>query len=216
MKDTTSYNQSFIDLCCLTWRLVFATRRLVFVTSRLVFVTCRLVFVTRRIQKWPYVKFSKSFIFISSSEIPTGILFPQSIHLCYIGVLWSIRVGNYLRSSFWLGECGFAKVVLIVDYVSPYSYDDSMCALWWLSYASMSWKIYPFTLETIQFSGRGYLENVTDSWCGIFNLRLAERWVPNVRLNLLGNSWASDALCSLLRVSCRVNTLRCGVGYVSL
>ena len=41
----------------------------------------------------------------------------------------SIRVGNYLRSSLRLGECGFAKVVSIVDYVSPYSYDDSMCVL---------------------------------------------------------------------------------------
>ena len=40
-----------------------------------------------------------------------------------------MRVRNYLRSSFCLGECGFAKVVLIVDYVSPYSYDDSMCVL---------------------------------------------------------------------------------------
>ena len=40
----------------------------------------------------------------------------------------------------------------------------------------------------IQFSGRGYLENVTDSRYAIFNLELVERWVPNLRLNLLGNS----------------------------
>ena len=44
------------------------------------------------------------------------------------------------------------------------------------------------TLETIQSSGRGYLENVTDSRCAIFYLELVERWVPNMRLNLLGNS----------------------------
>ena len=132
-------------LVFVTCRLVFATRRLVFVTHRLVFVTRRLVFVTRRlvfvtrgVQKWPYVKFSNSFIFVSLSETPTGILFPQSIHLCYIGVLWSIRVGNYLHSSFRFGECGFAKVVLIAGYVSPYSYDVSMCASWRLSYASMT------------------------------------------------------------------------------
>ena len=43
-------------------------------------------------------------------------------------------------------------------------------------------------LETIQFSGHGYLENVTDSLCAIFNLELVERWVPIMRLNLLGNS----------------------------
>ena len=52
----------------------------------------------------------------------------------------------------------------------------------------MSYKIYLLTLEMIQFSVRGYLENVTDSRCGIFNLELVERWVPNLRLNLLGNS----------------------------
>ena len=40
----------------------------------------------------------------------------------------------------------------------------------------------------IQFSGGGYLENVTDSRCAIFNLELVERWVPNLRLDLLGNS----------------------------
>ena len=106
-------------LVFVTHRLVFVTRRLVFVTRRLVFVTHRLVFVTRRVQKWPYVKFSNSFIFVSLSETQTGILFPQSIHLCYIGVLWSIRVENYLHSCFRFGECGFAKVVLIVGYVSP-------------------------------------------------------------------------------------------------
>ena len=49
-------------------------------------------------------------------------------------------------------------------------------------------KIYLLTLETIQFSPRGYLENVTDSRCAIFNLELVEHWVPNLRLNLLGNS----------------------------
>ena len=60
------------------------------------------------------------------------------------------------------------------------------------------------------------LENVTDSRCAIFKLELVERWVPNLRLNLLGNSWPSDALSSLLRVCCQVITLRCGVGYISL
>ena len=40
----------------------------------------------------------------------------------------------------------------------------------------------------IQFSGPGYLENVTDSKCAIFILELVKHWVPNVRLNLLGNS----------------------------
>ena len=40
----------------------------------------------------------------------------------------------------------------------------------------------------IKFFGGGYLENVTDSRCVIFNLELVERWVPNLRLNLLGNS----------------------------
>ena len=156
---TTSYNGSLIVLCCLTRRVmfmsrrrvfftyrlmlvsrksIFVTRRLTFMCLRIVLVRCRIVFVTRRLQKCSYVKFSKSLFFVSSSQSPTGILFPQSIHLCYIGVLWSIKVGNYLRSSFSLGECGFAKVVLIADYVSPYSYDDSMCALWQLSYASMS------------------------------------------------------------------------------
>ena len=49
-------------------------------------------------------------------------------------------------------------------------------------------KIYPLTLEMIPFSGGGYLENVTDSRCAIFNLELIERWVPNLRCNLLGNS----------------------------
>ena len=80
-------------LLFVTCRLVFVTRRLVFVTRRLVFVTCRLVFVTRRlvfatrrlvfvtrrVQNCPYIKFSKSFIFVSPSETPTGILFPQLI-----------------------------------------------------------------------------------------------------------------------------------------
>ena len=101
--------------------------RLVFVIRRLTFMSLRMVFVTHRVQKCSYIKFSKSLIFVSSSQSPIGILFPQSIHLCYIGVLLSIRVGNYLRSSFQLGECGLANVVLIVDYVAPYSYDDSMC-----------------------------------------------------------------------------------------
>ena len=49
-------------------------------------------------------------------------------------------------------------------------------------------KIYLLTPETIQFSAPGYLENVTDSRCAIFNLELVEHWVPNLRLNLLGNS----------------------------
>ena len=49
-------------------------------------------------------------------------------------------------------------------------------------------KIYLLTLEMIQFSDRGYLENVSDSRCAIFNLELVERWVPNLRLNFLGNS----------------------------
>ena len=80
----------------------------------------------------------------------------------------------------------------------------------------MSQKIYLLTLERIQFSGDGYLENITDSRCAILNLELVERWVPNLRLNLLGNSRPSDALSSLLRVHCKVFTLRCGVGYVSL
>ena len=101
MNDTTSYNHSFMDLCCLTRRVMFLSHRLVFltgsrmfmshrivfVTHRIVFVTCRIVFVTRRVQKCPCVKFSKSLIFISPSQSPTGILFPQLIHLCYIGVL---------------------------------------------------------------------------------------------------------------------------------
>ena len=111
-NDTTSYNGSLIVLCCLTRRprsltrrlifvtrrLVFVTHRLVFVTRRLVFVTRRLVFVTRRVQKCSYVKFSKSPIFVSPSETPTGILFPQSIHLCKIGVLSMVR--NSLCSRF--------------------------------------------------------------------------------------------------------------------
>ena len=121
-----------------TRRLTFMSRRIVFVTRQLTIMSQRIVFVTRRVQKRSYIKFSKSLIFVSSSQSPTGILFPQLIHLCYIGVLWSVRVGNYLRSSFRLGECDFAKVALIVDYVYLYSYDDSMCVLWRLSYASMS------------------------------------------------------------------------------
>ena len=52
----------------------------------------------------------------------------------------------------------------------------------------MSLKIYRLASETIPFSDHGYLGNVTDSRCAIFNLRLVEHWVPNVRLNLLGNS----------------------------
>ena len=40
---------SFIDLCCLTCRVMFMTRRLIFVTRRFIFVTRRLVFVTRRL-----------------------------------------------------------------------------------------------------------------------------------------------------------------------
>ena len=40
----------------------------------------------------------------------------------------------------------------------------------------------------IQFSGDGYWENVTDSQCATFNLELVEHWVPNLRLNVLGNS----------------------------
>ena len=111
-------------LVFVTRRLVFVTRRLVFVTRRLVLVTRRLVFITCRVQKCSYIKFSKSFTFVSPSETPTGILPPHSIHLCYIGVLSSTRVGNSLCSKFRFGECGFAKVVSIVGYVSPYSYDD--------------------------------------------------------------------------------------------
>ena len=115
MNDTTSYNKSFIDLCChtrrvmfmcrrlvfvtrrltfmsrilvfVTRRVMFMSRRLVFVTGRLTFMSRRIVFVTSRVQKCSYIKFSKSLIFVSSSKSPTGILFPQSIHLCYIGVL---------------------------------------------------------------------------------------------------------------------------------
>ena len=49
-------------------------------------------------------------------------------------------------------------------------------------------KIYLLTLETIHFSAHGYLENVTDSRCAIVNLELVDCWVPNLRLNLLGNS----------------------------
>ena len=101
--NNTSYNGSLIVLCCLT--RIF-------------------VFVTHRVQKCSYIKFSKSFIFVSPSETPTRILPPQSIHLCYIGGLSSTRVGNSLCSKFRFGECGFAKVVSIVGYVSPYSYDD--------------------------------------------------------------------------------------------
>ena len=151
-NDPMSYNGTLIALCCLTRRLVFVTsrlvfvtRRLVFVTRRLVFVTCRLVFVTRRlvfvtcrlafvtrrlvfvtsrVQKCSFVKLSKGFIFVSPSETLTGILPPQSIHLYYIVVLSSTRVGNSLCSRFQFGECGFAKVVSIVGYVSSYSYDD--------------------------------------------------------------------------------------------
>ena len=143
---TSSNNGSLIILCCpthrvmfmscrlvfVTSRLMFMSRRLVFVTRRLTFMLCRIVFATRRVQKCSYIKFSKSLFFVSSSQSPTGLFFPQSIHLFYIGVLWSIRVRNYLCSSFWFDKWGFAKVVLIVDYVSPYSYDDSMCVLWWL------------------------------------------------------------------------------------
>ena len=98
MNNTMSYNGTLIVLCCLTCRFVFVTcrfvfvkcrlifvsGRLVFVTSRLVFVTCRLVFLTRRVPKCSYIKFSESFIFVSPSETPTGILPPQSIHLCYM------------------------------------------------------------------------------------------------------------------------------------
>ena len=79
-------------LVFVTHKLVFVTRRLVFVVRRLILVTCRLVFITCRVQKCSYVKFSKSFIFVSPNEIPTGILPPQSIHLYYIGVLSSTRV----------------------------------------------------------------------------------------------------------------------------
>ena len=92
MNDTTSYNQPFIDLCYLTCRVMFMSRRLVFVTRRI-------VFVTHRVQKCSYVKFSKSLIFVSSSEAPTGIPPPQSILLCYIGVLSSTREENSLYSS---------------------------------------------------------------------------------------------------------------------
>ena len=123
-NDTTSYNGTLIVLYCLTCRLVFVTSRLILVTCRLVFVTPRSVFDTHRVQKCSYVKFSKSFIFVSPSETPTGILPPRSIHLCYIGVLSSTRVRKSLCSRFRFGECGFAKVVSIVGYVSPYSYDD--------------------------------------------------------------------------------------------
>ena len=42
--------------------------------------------------------------------------------------------------------------------------------------APRSYKIYQLTFEMIQCSGRGYLENVTDSRCAIFNLELVERW----------------------------------------
>ena len=125
-------------LTVMSHSIVFLTRRLVFFTCKLTIMSCRIVFVTRRVQKRSYIKFSKSLIFVSSSQSPTGILFPQLTHLCCIGVLWSIRVGNYMRSSFRLGECDFANVALIVDYVYPYSYDDSMCVSWRLSYASIS------------------------------------------------------------------------------
>ena len=80
-------------LLFVTRRLAFVTRRLVFVTRRLLFVTRRLVFVTCRVEKCSHVRFSKSFIFFSPSETPTGIL-PQSIDLCYIGELSSTWVGN--------------------------------------------------------------------------------------------------------------------------
>ena len=87
-----------------------------------------------------------------------------------------------------MGECGFAKVVLIVGYVSPYSYDDSMCFLMTIKCFNEFKNLWVWTLEMIQFSGRGYLEHVTDSRCAIFNSELVERWVPNLRLSLLGNS----------------------------
>ena len=91
---TSSYNRSQIVLCCLTrrvtfmtCRLVFITRRLMFMSSSLLFVTrrlvffkCRLtfmslriVFVTRRVQKCSFNKFSKTLIFVSSSQSPTGM-----------------------------------------------------------------------------------------------------------------------------------------------
>ena len=40
------------------------------------------------------------FNFGSSRETSTGILSPQSIHLCYIGVLSSTREGNSVHSRF--------------------------------------------------------------------------------------------------------------------
>ena len=84
---TSSNHGSPIVLCCPTRRVMPMYRRLVFVTRRLMLMSRRLVFVTRRVQKCSYIKFSKSLIFVSSSQSPTGIFFPQSIHLCYIGVL---------------------------------------------------------------------------------------------------------------------------------
>ena len=70
-----------------TCRLTFMSRRIIFITRRLTFMSRRIVFVTCRVQKCSYIKFSKSLTFIASSQSPTGILFRQSIHLCYIGVL---------------------------------------------------------------------------------------------------------------------------------
>ena len=56
------------------------------------------------------VKLSKSFIVVSSNKTPTGILPTQSIQnsidLCYIGVLSSTRVGNFLYSP---------KVYVVLD-----------------------------------------------------------------------------------------------------
>ena len=68
-------------------------------------MSLKIVFVTRRVES---VHSSNSVNVVSS--------FHQASHQqeCYIGVLGSIRVENYLRGSFRLGECGFAKVVLIV------------------------------------------------------------------------------------------------------
>ena len=109
-NDTTSYNQTLIVLCCLTRRLVFVTHRLVLVIRRLVLITGRLVFVTCKVQKCSYVKFSKSFIFVSPRETPTGILPPQLIHLCYIGVLSSTRVGTVYVVEFDLVNVGLLKL----------------------------------------------------------------------------------------------------------
>ena len=67
------------------------------VTRRLAFVTRRLLFVTCRVQKCSYNKFSKS---LSSFHQVRRILPPQSIHLCYIRVLSSTRIGNSLCSRF--------------------------------------------------------------------------------------------------------------------